>query len=477
MDGTAQIFLWALETRSFRVFRSRYIVAGPSGPVGYTDLADLRQADGSRTCLVRERLEFWGPVLDRFVVLTFNAAGEFDTGHWVGSSEYSGDFRYSFHHDGRTIRGDWQGSALGVCSNHVPSRPSDAVIGFWGPLESLALARFDPSGRSRQIVPAVDVEDTHHRAMMIEVEKLGREEIDVPAGRFWTTKYRSERFGATHHWIDDSGTVIRWASENDTFRWDLERYPAETLSIDLLEEVARGTYRVSSPAPGPAGSLTWRIDRDAAGQIHLSGEERLNLRASRFTAILGPEGGWKSCSQECDWIVPEGQGSRETHYFETFFHREQLYLLRMRPNAYPLLQGQPTSGAHFFHLVNFPIASATWLGRLLKSSGNEQPLEGFIHLANRYRGACLEAPPRATANYSFDPMGRSLQGVRAAHHFALRYPGGWNNSRFECWTDNRLIPQKAVVEAAEGQIDYELVEYDLKLAERMPSFFAETNDG
>lgn len=458
------------------MLRSRYAVIGSSGRVGYTELSDLRAADGSRTCFVRERLEFWGPVLERFVVLTFNPEGEFDTGHWVGTSEYSGDFRYSFFYDGRAIRGDWQGSALGRCWNHVPAGREDPLLGFWGPLESLVLQRLDPFGSPQQVFRAIDVEDTHHRAMPIVVERLGREQIEVPAGRFWTTKYRSERFGETHHWVDEKGVVVRWVSEGDEYRWDLESYPAQDFPLPSLVAVANGTYKVLSSGAGPTGELSWQIGVDTEGKSYVIAEERLDRRVSRFRCILGPEGDWKSSSQECDWIIPEGRGLHETHYFETFFHREQVYLLRTRPNAYPLLQSQPISGPPCYHLVNLPIAWMAWLQRISVESGGEQPLSDFIHVANRYRGACMESPKGATVTYARGSVGfkeTDPSTADARHHFLLRYPGGWLNSTLECWTDDRLIPLKAIVSAAEGPVTYELAECHVRAAARMPHLLAQ----
>ena len=68
---------------------SHYDLFGESGSLGYTELTEFRRSDGSRSYLARERMEFWGPVLERFVVLTFDSDGNFDSGHWVGTSEYS----------------------------------------------------------------------------------------------------------------------------------------------------------------------------------------------------------------------------------------------------------------------------------------------------------------------------------------------------------------------------------------------------
>ena len=418
------------------MLRSRYAVIGTAGRVGYAELSQLRCQDGSCTYLVRERLEFWGPVLDRFVVLTFNARGEFDSGHWVGTSDYSSDFHYSFHYDGRAIRGDWQGSVLGKCWHSVPTRPENPVIGFWGPLESLVVARFDPSGPDRQTLEAIDVEDTHHRTMTIAVERIGIEEINVPAGKFSATKYRSERFGATYHWIDEDGTVIRWASEDGAYRWDLESYPSSKPPITQMQKVATGTYKISSPESGPRGVLPWSLEVDAHGQVYIKAEEHLDRRISRFTGIVGLDGEWKCCSQDCKWTVPEGNGPPENQYFETFFFREHVYMLRFRRGAYPLLQSQPF-GTPCYHLVNYPITAGTWLRKLTLNPNQEQALPGFIHLANRYRGACMEAP-MAAASYSREAIERVPRRPSPSHHFLLRYRGGWVNSTFECWTDDYL---------------------------------------
>lgn len=451
------------------MLRSRYTVIGTAGPVGHTELNELRYEDGSRSYMVREHLEFWGPVLDRFVVLTFNRQGEIDSGHWVGTSDYSSDFRYSFYYDGRAIRGDWQGSVLGRCWNDVPTRPENPAMGFWGPLESLVVARFNPLGPARQIFEAVDVEDTHHRSMTVTVERLGIEEIEVPAGRFFATKYRSERFGTTHHWIDESGTVIRWASEDDVYSWELESYPSANPLVHQAQKVASGTYKVSSPESGPRGVVTWLLEVDGEGQAYITAEERLDRRISRFAGAVGPDGDWRSCSQECEWTTREGNGPPETQYFETFFHREHVYMLRFRRGAYPLLQCQPAGRSLCYHLVNFPIAAGTWLRKLTSTPGEEQVLPGFVHLANRYRGACLEAP-KATAICSHESSDGGHRGILPSHHFLIRYPGGWVNSTFECWTDACLIPLRAKVVAAEGPINYELVDYELNAPQKMPTY-------
>ena len=75
------------------------------------------------------------------------------------------------------------------------------------------------------------------------MERMGTAEIEVPAGRFSTTHYQSERFGMTEHWIDGDGTIVRWASERGTFRWDLSRYPSG-------EPLERSTRRLRQGCTG-----------------------------------------------------------------------------------------------------------------------------------------------------------------------------------------------------------------------------------
>ena len=195
------------------IWRSRYRLVGVKGPLGFTDFTEFRRADGSRSYLARERMEFWGPVLERFVVLTFDPDGNFDSGHWVGTSSYSPAFVYTMRNIGGALRGDWDDTVRGRGWSEVPTRPGTPLMGFWGPLESRLLARFDPSGPSRQQFDAVDVEDSHHRVLSVWAERLADEDVEVPAGRFHAHHYRTERFGPTDHWVDSQGNLVRWASE------------------------------------------------------------------------------------------------------------------------------------------------------------------------------------------------------------------------------------------------------------------------
>ena len=451
------------------VTRSRYLVIGKGGPAGQSELTEFRRTDGSRTYLVRERLEFWGPVLERFVVLTIDANDCFDSGHWVGTSDYSGDFRYSFRFDGRSIRGDWEGAVVGTSWNEVPSRPGNPLLGFWGPLESLLLLlRFDPQGPARQTFDAVDVEDTHHRQMTVSVERLGVEQIQVPAGRFSALHYRSERFGTCHHWIDEKGTVIRWASEGNAYRWDLDRYPSSEPLPRATQLVASGTYEVHSPAGGPRGVVPWSLEVDSKGGIRLLGEEHLDRRRGWFEGFLDPTGKWNGTSESSHWTIAEGEGLPEVHHFETFFFRRSIYVLRFRERAYPLLQSQPVGQAPFFHMVNYPIVASTWLRRLSLEPNREQRLLDFSHLGARYRGAVLELQA-ATAKYLGGLHVKGPNGTVPAHHFILSYPGGWVDSTFEYWTDMQFIPLRMKVNADEGAVEYELVRYDQASEEGMAS--------
>jgi len=451
-NGAAAILALALPLASSgaeqTILRSRYRLTGDQGPLGYTELTEFRRADGSRSFLARERMEFWGPVLDRFVALTFDPQGHFDSGHWVGTSVYSPHFAYTFRFDGRVIRGDWQDNVRGGGWSEVPHRPENPLLGFWGPLESILLARFDPDGPDRQTFDAADVEDSHHRMLTVTVDRLRREEIEVPAGQFRTTAYRSERFGPTHHWVDERGTAIRWSSEGNTYRWELERYPAPDPLPRETRPVATGAYEVTAGAGGPSGTVEWSLERTPKGGLRLLAAERLNVRASRFEGILDPEGNWKGSVETARWIKGEGDGPPEIHHLETFFYRERVHLLRFRDRAYPLLQSAPVKGPPLFHPINYPAAALFWLKRIPRETGVEHRVAELAHIGNRYRGGGLELQP-ATVRYLGD------------QHYLLRYPGGWLDSTFEIWTDRRLIPVRVKADAGEGVVEYRLSRYEV----------------
>lgn len=438
---------------------SRYLLQGPSGPEGYTELTELRRPDGSKSFLARERMEFWGPVLERFVVLTYDAQGRFDSGHWVGTSEYSPDFTYTFRSDGKTIRGDWQGSIRGKGWSEVPVNPRDPLMGFWGPLESLLLMRFETNGPDRQRFTAVDVEDSHHRLLETEVNRLGPESIVVPAGTFQATHFTSERFGTTHHWLDHRGDCIRWLAEDGRRSWELEVEKRPFPLPRQVTVVATGRYLVSSSEGGPAGQVSWKLAQDDDGNRWIEASEDLDRRKSRLEGRLDPQGNWLGSSERVDWLVGEGKAAPEIQHLETFFYRDKVHLLRFRDRAYPLLQSRAVTSPVPFYLVNYPFSAALWLRNVELKEGVEQQLPQLLHIANRFRGGGLELQP---ARVRF--LGRTPRPgggpEEESLHFELRYPGGWLDSRFEFWTDQERIPLLVKAWAEEGEVEYRLQEYE-----------------
>jgi hypothetical protein len=455
------------ERHEQQILRSRYRLVGASGSLGYTELTELRRSDGSRSHLARERMEFWGPALDRFVVLTYDPEGRFDSGHWVGTSEYSPHFTYTFRCDGRTLRGDWKGSVRGSGWSEVPTRPENPLLGFWGPLESLLLSRFDPKGPDRQTFDAVDVEDSHHRLMTVTVEHRGEQDIEVPAGKFHAHHYVSERFGSTHHWVDEQGVVLRWSSENDTYRWDLERYPSMDPLPRKTRAVASGLYDVSKGDGTRKGTAPWSIHEDDEGKMWLQSEERLDDRQSHFEGRLDDDGKWEAATETVDWLRGEGQGPREIQHRELFFHREWIHLLRFRDRAYPLLQSRAVQSAAPFHLVNYPASAVFWLRRVRRDTREEQSLAELAHIANRYRGGGLEVQ-EAWVRYGGAVEVEGPTGTVSGHRFMLRYPGGWVDSTFEFWTDTHFVPLRLKLFAGEGALEYKLRQYEIVHADALP---------
>ena len=59
-------------------------------------------------------------------------------------------------------------------------------------------------------------------------------------------------------------------------------------------------------------------------------------------------------------------------------------------------------------------------------------------------------------------------GPVPGHRFQLRYPGGWEDSTFEFWTDEGLVPLRLKMFAGEGQLEYRLVEYQVHDSELLP---------
>jgi len=224
--------------------------------------------------------------------------------------------------------------------------------------------------------------------------------------------------------------------------------------------IAKGIYSVYSRAGGPSGTIPWTLEADSENSIRILAKEHLDWRDSWFEGLLNSRGDWKGTSESCRWKIAEGEGIPETHNFEMFFHKQNIYLLRLRDRAYPFLQRQPVAEAPLLHLVNYPIVATTWLRPLTLEPGLRQRLSDFVHIGHRYRGAFLELQV-ATAEYlgklDVDRPGGNIPG----HHFILSYPGGWVDSTFEYWTDMHFIPVKARINAGEGELEYQLTHYEL----------------
>ena len=176
------------------------------------------------------------------------------------------------------------------------------------------------------------------------------------------------------------------------------------------EILARGVYRVSSSANGPHGDLPWSLSADSNGRIHVFAEEHLDRRTSRFQAVLDADGHWEHVSESCHWNIAEGAGTEETHYFETFFFRNNVYLFRLRPGAFPFLQKQSADASAEFHSVNYPVVSAIWLQHLSLDPGQVHRFTRLVHIANRYRGACLEVQPATAERLAGTDWSSSDQG-------------------------------------------------------------------
>ena len=114
---------------------------------------------GSVSYLARERMEFWGPLLDRFVVLTFDARGRFDSGPLgghVGIFALTSAIRFAttgapFAATGRAPSSEAAGrkyprhprvpfSASGVPSNRFFSLPSTPKVPL-GKLSKLSMSK------------------------------------------------------------------------------------------------------------------------------------------------------------------------------------------------------------------------------------------------------------------------------------------------------------------------------------------------
>ena len=442
-----------------QILRSRYRLVGSDGPLGYTELTEFRRADGSRSYLARERMEFWGPVLDRFILLTFDSDGHFDSGHWVATAEYQPAFSYSFRHDGSSIRGEWEGTVVGHGTADVPASPDAPLIGFWGPLESLVLRAFDEDGERRQIIESIDVEDTHHRQLAITVEHIGKEHIQVPAGEFEADLFHTQRFGMTRHWLDAEGVPLVWESENGTYRWELERYPTEEALARTTTPVASGAYEVSSMGEG-LGEIRWSIGREAGrdGDLILTASSTVPARTA-LEGRLSDALEWKSSTETSVFGQGEGGGLFEIHHLDTFFLRDRMYLVRSRDRAHPLLQTTDVAAPAAFHVVDYPVTAAFWLANVDRAVMGEQELR-LTHITNRYRGSVLKAQTAHASYLGIEELEGPL-GSGPAHRYSVRYPGGWDDSTFDYWTDEWLVPLKVVMKVGANPVEFRLTEYEV----------------
>jgi hypothetical protein len=335
-------------------------------------------------------------------------------------------------------------------------------------LESLLLKRFDPDGPDRQTFDAVDVEDSHHRLLEVSVERLGTEQIEVPAGVFDAEHYQSERFGTTSHWLDENRVTLCWASESDTYRWELERYPAPEPLPRQTETVATGTYDVFGGSGNKRGVVSWAIERDDLENFRLQADEQLEVRTSCFEGQIDDQGKWQGSTETVHWTSGEGHGPPEIHHLEMFFYRERAHLLRFRDRAYPLLQSRVVASTPIFHLVNYPISAVFWLRNIERDTDREQVIEELAHIANRYRGGGLEVQ-KARVSYLGKYQIEDPVVAGSGHHFMLRYPGGWEDSTFEFWTDEHFVPLRLKMFAGEGELEYRLVQYDVSREGLLPA--------
>jgi hypothetical protein len=92
----------------------------------------------------------------------------------------------------------------------------------------------------------------------------------------------------------------------------------------------------------------------------------------------------------------------------------------------------------------------------------------LAHIANRYRGGGLEVQ-KAHVSYLGAAEIRGSVGTESGHHFMLRYPGGWEDSTFEFWTDEHFVPLRLKMFAGEGELEYRLVQYDVSREGLLPA--------
>lgn len=456
--ATAQAAAAPAPTGLQEILYSQYGIYESGKRVGWTEVTEFRRPDGSRSLLTREHQEIFGPVLDRFIIITQEANGDFDSGHWVATSRYSPDFSYAFHFDGSAIRGVWEDSRRGHGRADVPSERGAPVVGFWGVLEALVLSEFDPEGPAVQRLEAIAVEDNVHRPMTVIAERLPDTKIEVPAGKFHTRAYRVRRFADTHHWLDENGVLIRWSSEEDTYQFVLERYPSSEKPIARGAAVATGAYAVKGRQAEPLGSIDWALEKTSERGLLLRAEGQVEGWRSRLVGTLGADRAWIGSTETVLWPQGQNSGPAMLQHVETFFYRRKFYLARFIDGAYPYLQSRVVEQPAAFQLVNYPVAATFWLNRVEREEGRKQSLSELIVLENNYWGTGADVLPAEVAYLGLEAAA-SPQGTVQAHKFQVDYPGGWHDFRLTYWTDERLVPLRMLV--GTGWRDYHLIRYEV----------------
>ena len=213
-------------------------------------------------------------------------------------------------------------------------------------------------------------------------------------------------------------------------------------------------YDVTSEGAALTGSVPWVLLRSGDGEIHLTARESLNQRASDFDGVLDSQWRWKGSTETVRWMQGEGSAPPEIHHLEMFFYRAQVHLLRFRDRAYPLLQTRAAAAPVPFYNLDYPITAMVWLRQVPRVAGQSHRLPQLAHIGNRFRGGGLEIQP-AAVTYVAPAAG---DGEPAGHHFVLRYPGGWDDTTSEFWTDSRFVPRRVVVTAG-ARIEFRLRDY------------------
>lgn len=439
-----------------KILHSSYGVHDESSKVGSSEVTQFLRADGSRSYLVREHMENYGPILDRFLIISYDENGDFDSGHWVATADYVPHFGYSYHFDGKAIRGRWEDSNRGQGWADVPAKRGTPVVTFWGFPESLILSEFNPDGSDRQWFDAAGIEDNIHTPLRVLVERKAPEKLQFATGEHLATPYRVTRFGDTHHWLNQDGTLLRWVSEGGHARWELERGPEPSPPERSVSPVAKGVYLISSPDGVSIGKLDWRIGKSDAGGLLLEADEETARRSSAFRGTIDGNGRWKGSSETVNWVTDNtGKPGAETQHFETFFYRERLHLARFRDASLPYLQSIKADRSVSFHHGDNPATAAFWLGKVVKEVGKEQRIDAAV-FENNYWGAGAEVH-KVRVTYLGKTNVPGSGGRAKAHQYMLSYPGGWHDHEVRIWAGEEHVP----IYVKKGDAEYRLVDFDL----------------